>query len=121
MVKLKSITPRARHLLKKFGITESQYADLLQRQHGCCAVCGRHADRFKIRLSVDHDHASNEIRGLLCIHCNRYIVGRHRRDKGSELLRAAYEYLTRDYPGWIVPPKRKKRRARKSSRKKKQV
>src|SRR6266576_6827044 len=101
---------RANHLLRKFGITESQYEDLFQNQQGCCAVCGRHADRFKIRLSVDHDHDTGEIRGLLYIHCNRYIVGRHRRDKGADLLKSAHEYLIREYPGWIVPPKPKRKK-----------
>src|SRR5258705_8868427 len=99
---------RARHLLKKYGITEETYNDLLRIQRGCCAVCGRHSDYFKARLCVDHDKASGEIRGLLCTYCNRYIVGRHRVDKGLELLVAAVKYLDRPYTGWIVPPKPKR-------------
>src|SRR5882672_9589375 len=104
------LSSRARHLLKKFGITEEQYDELDRKQQGCCAVCGRHSDRFKVRLSVDHDHDTGEIRGLLCINCNRYIVGRHRREKGSALLLSAYKYLKAVYPGWIVPPKPKRKR-----------
>lgn len=112
---------RANHLLKKYGISEEQYNDLLRKQNGCCGVCGRPADVFKRRLSVDHDHDSRFIRGLLCFTCNKYVVGRHRKENGANLLLAAYEYLTAEYPGWIVPLKRKKRHARKSSRKKSQV
>lgn len=101
---------RARHLFNKFGITEADYDALLSKQQGCCAVCGRHHTAFRKRLAVDHDHRTLEIRGLLCIHCNRYVVGRHRKENGAELLRAAYAYLTNEYPGLIVPVKKKKRR-----------
>lgn len=114
------MTPRERHLLKKFGITTEQYDDLLRRQHSCCGVCGRPATEFRSRLSVDHDHHSGEIRGLLCVHCNRFIVGRHRRENGASLLLAAYEYLAREvYTNWIAPPKLKKKRKRKWTRRKK--
>lgn len=104
-----TITPRARHLLKKYGLTIEQYEDLLQRQSGNCAVCGRTATSFRTRLAIDHDHSTGAIRGLLCNFCNRRVIGRYRKET-SELLRLAYEYLTRDYPGWIVPPKKKRRK-----------
>jgi len=102
-------------LLKRFGITEEQYDILYSEQRGCCAVCRRPAGSFKFRLAVDHDHQTKEIRGLLCTHCNRWIVGRHRKGLGAELLRSAYEYLARSYSGWLVPikAKKKKRRVRK--------
>lgn len=101
---------RNKYLLKRFGITEDQYDELLRKQDGRCAVCKRTAGSFRARLSVDHDHKSGHVRGLLCVHCNRYVVGRHRVDAGASLLKAAYEYLIADYPGWIVPPKIKKKR-----------
>ena len=106
------MSARARHLLKKFGITEEQYDDLLRKQNGCCAVCGVPADVFKRRLAVDHDHHSGFIRGLLCFTCNKRIVGRHRKEIGADLLLAAYRYLIAEYPGWVVPPKLKKRKRR---------
>lgn len=111
------LTKRSSRLLFKYGITEEQYDEIYRTQQGCCAVCKRAASNFKHRLAVDHDHKTGEIRGLLCLHCNRYVVGRHRRELGSELLKAAYEYLTREYPGWIVPPRKKKRGKRLSKRK----
>lgn len=106
----KTITPRSRHLLKKYGITEDDYNLLLERQNWSCGVCGRHQRLFKQRLAVDHDHKTGEVRGLLCTYCNRRIISRHRRELGASLLQAAFEYLTRDYSGWIVPPKIKKRK-----------
>src|SRR5216110_416922 len=101
-VQLSPLTKRGRRLLFKYGITENDYDDLYRKQEGRCAVCKRAASSFKHRLSIDHDHKTGEIRGLLCIHCNRYIVGRHRREHGSDLLKAAYEYLVKDYSGWII-------------------
>jgi len=105
---------RSKYLLKRYGITEHQYADLLRKQEGRCAICRRPASAFKIAFAVDHDHSTKEIRGLLCNYCNRRIVGRHRKDgSGPQLLKAAYEYLTKTYTGWIIPKKkyvRKKRR-----------
>jgi len=84
-------TKRNRYLLKRFGITDEQYFDLLRAQEGRCAVCKRTASSFKRQLAVDHDHSTGEIRGLLCLYCNRWIVGRHRRENGAELLKAAHE------------------------------
>lgn len=108
---------REYHLRRKFGITESQYDELLRKQEGCCGVCKRLATSFRKRLAVDHDHATGHIRGLLCFVCNRRVVGRHRKEYGAELLLAAYEYLTGTYPGWLVPKKKKKRRCRKIKKK----
>src|SRR6185437_5442469 len=107
---------RSRHLLTKFGITEKQYDDLLRSQDGCCAVCNRPASTFRHKMCIDHDHSSREIRGILCIHCNRYIVGRHRKERGADLLLAAYKYLTKNYTGWIVPPKKKKKKRKRNGR-----
>lgn len=108
----KKNSKRNNYLLKRFGITEEQYEQLLQKQDGRCAVCFRPHSEFRQRLCVDHDHHSGHVRGLLCTYCNRRIVGRHRKDVGSQLLKAAYEYLTREYPGWIVPKKKRKKRGR---------
>ena len=42
-----------------------------QFQNGCCAICkGEEPSDFKGRLSIDHDHSSGKIRGLLCMKCN---------------------------------------------------
>lgn len=101
---------RKDYLRRKYGITEEQYNALLLKQDGNCAVCGRRASSFKVRLAVDHDHSSGRIRGLLCNFCNRRVVGRHRKEKGAELLKAAYEYLTKETIGWVVPPKKKKKK-----------
>ncbi len=58
-----------RYALKWFtGLTASQYDELSILQGGVCAICGKHPT-IK-RLSVDHDHITGLIRGLLCNGCN---------------------------------------------------
>ena len=47
-------------------------AELHELQMGACGICGRDGDR----LTLDHDHFSGLIRGLLCRRCN-YREGQH--------------------------------------------
>ena len=75
-------------IVKKYGITEDQYQQILQLQNGVCAICLRH-QRYK-RLSIDHDHKTKRVRGLLCNWCNR-ALGKFV-DSPIRLRRAA-EYL----------------------------
>lgn len=58
---------------KTYGITGDDYATLLKRQGGKCAIC-RARPRSK-RLAVDHDHKSGAVRGLLCSRCNHDLMG----------------------------------------------
>lgn len=60
---------RKKYLSSKFGITVGEYNKLLQVQNGACGICGTKPKTR--RLSVDHDHKSGQIRGLLCPRCNR--------------------------------------------------
>ena len=83
------------HLQRKFNLTGEEYAELLNRQGGGCAICGKketHTYRSgKLKdLSVDHDHKTGAIRGLLCVCCNR-AVGYLNDD--PQLLRKAADYL----------------------------
>lgn len=89
-LKEKSAT-RERHLVRKYGITEDVYKQMLADQGGCCAICGAlEKEQFKHVLHVDHCHATGRVRGLLCRGCNHMlgVVG----DNASLLLRAI-EYL----------------------------
>lgn len=108
----KGFDPRAHHLKKTYGITLEQYNKMLEDQDFSCAVCGKHQDDEKKRLSVDHNHVTGEIRGLLCTMCNYRHVGRHR---DSTLLRKIADYLDQG-TGWFVP-KKKRTKKRKPSKK----
>lgn len=75
---------------KKVGITEEDYLDLLHDQDGKCAVCGRHSDEASRRLSIDHDHKTGRVRGLLCHKCN---VGLGMFNDDTGVLNRAIDYL----------------------------
>lgn len=75
-----------------YGITPEQYKKMLLLQRGLCAICGRPPK--KKSLNIDHDHATNRVRGLLCFVCNHKILTR---GVGAILLRAAADYLDRDF------------------------
>jgi len=49
---------------------------LIERYGDICAICEKPRSAFKNNLSVDHDHKTNKIRGLLCFRCNKFILGR---------------------------------------------
>jgi hypothetical protein len=59
-----------RHLKTNYGITKEQYELLLKEQNNACAICLKPSSSFQRALSVDHDHKTGQIRGLLCITCN---------------------------------------------------
>ena len=58
-------------LQKLFGITLTDYNELLTKQNHVCALCGKRPK--KKRLSVDHCHKTGKVRGLLCGNCNTAI------------------------------------------------
>lgn len=62
---------------KQLGVTDEAYAELLARQGGGCAICGKPPKDGGRRLDVDHDHRTGEVRGLLCWTCNHFILGKY--------------------------------------------
>ena len=78
------------HIMELYGITSEEYQRVYEYQNGTCAICQR-ARGLRKKLSVDHDHVSGEVRGLLCQKCNRDVLG-HLRDDPNALYRAA-DYL----------------------------
>ncbi len=65
--------------------------DLIKKHGNQCAICKRHRDEFKNSLSVDHNHKTGKIRGLLCFQCNKFKVGRNT----IETSKAIYDYLVK--------------------------
>lgn len=55
-------------LFIKYGITAEEYQEMLVKQEYRCAICGRLPK--KLRLAIDHDHRTRQVRGLLCFRCN---------------------------------------------------
>ena len=88
-------TTRRRNLRKNYAITENEYAALLEKQDGVCAICDQsersHRNGAPNRLSVDHCHRTGVVRGLLCHACNR-ALGLFNDDVAR--MEAAFRYLT---------------------------
>lgn len=83
-------------LKRRYGVTPEQYAKMFELQGGTCAICRRPPRRR--RLSVDHDHTTKRVRGLLCFTCNKYKVAKNDVDSAW----AVFEYLERDFDGrWL--------------------
>lgn len=70
---------------KKYNIPLGQYAQLLEKQGGVCAICGE--TNGNERLVVDHSHQTGEIRGLLCNNCN--VMLGYAGDNPKRLVRGA--------------------------------
>lgn len=55
---------------RKYGLSPAEYAALEDASGGVCALCSRPPTGKRDRLVVDHDHATNRVRELLCHQCN---------------------------------------------------
>ena len=62
---------RGQYLDRAYGISEDEYGNLLTKQGGVCGICKNSNNGNSFH--VDHCHATNEVRGLLCVKCNHGI------------------------------------------------
>ncbi len=81
---------REQNIRRKYGLSSDQYQSLLIEQDSKCTICGTKQEDFKRKLSVDHDHITGQIRGLLCFKCNS-AIGLLNDD--PELIKKAYKYI----------------------------
>lgn len=83
---------------KNYGITLEDYKNKVKEQNGVCAICGC-AEKRKLKyLHIDHNHLTNQVRGLLCGNCN-YALGHFRENK--QILINAIKYLEKWEGGQI--------------------
>jgi hypothetical protein len=73
------------HLRRRYGIGAAEFDELVRQQGGVCAICGREDPEH-----VDHDHATGDVRGILCFNCNGGLGQFH---DSIEFLEAAAAYL----------------------------
>lgn len=97
----KACASRAAHASRVksvYGLEPGEYEELLAFQGGRCYICRRRPG--KIRLAVDHDHQTNQVRGLLCANnengCNRAIIANLEGSEGGGRAAAqrVLDYLT---------------------------
>lgn len=55
-------------MLRKYGLTLARYESMRVAQANRCAICFQVSESN--RLSIDHDHETGAVRGLLCTRCN---------------------------------------------------
>lgn len=101
-----TLSPQAKYhrgrkasLKKNYGLTLEAYETLVASQGHACAICRSPIKDWKVgdslaarSASVDHDHESGVVRGILCVKCNAGL-GQFRDD--VSLLAAAIGYLDR--------------------------
>ena len=80
------------HFRNEYGITAENRDALLVQQNHKCAICGIDEAVLKHKLRVDHDHATGEVRELLCNSCNTGL-GNYR--DSIDLLSKAIQYLAK--------------------------
>lgn len=90
---------RDKGLQRFYGLTLTEYEAMVSERGGLCDICHR-PESMTLRgkrkaLSVDHDHDTGAVRGLLCSACNRAIgwLG----DDPARVAEAA-AYLARSKP-----------------------
>jgi Recombination endonuclease VII len=76
----------------RYGLTADDYFRISKDQNDLCAICKRPTPHHKIhtRLSVDHDHATGKVRGLLCHKCNTMLGAA---EDNIDSLHSAIAYL----------------------------
>lgn len=82
-----------RGLKKNHKLTVSEWNEIWKIQDGKCAICDiymKPRGRAGESASVDHNHLTHEIRGLICRHCN-HSLGGFKDD--PDILISAAEYL----------------------------
>lgn len=90
-------------MYRKYGITMGDYQTMNENQKGLCLICfGKSKGK---RLSIDHCHETNIVRGLLCDKCNLGL-GCFNDDIGR--MKNAISYLDtfearKFYPGTLIP------------------
>lgn len=78
---------------RSYGLFQHEYEEMFMEQDGCCAICEEPFDRTP---HIDHDHETDEVRGLLCTGCN---TGLGKFMDSPSLLVAAVRYLLRHMNG----------------------
>lgn len=83
---------RHRYYKKFYGISLEQFEELFKSQDCKCAIClcDLDIDLESKKAHLDHNHATGQIRQILCVRCNKGI-GYLQED--LTIMRSAIEYL----------------------------
>lgn len=77
----------------RYGLSESEYNQMLKEQEQKCGMCEKLFDKNKPRsIHIDHDHATGQVRGILCDRCNLFL-GVFESDKFQKKISRVQAYL----------------------------
>lgn len=81
--------------LQRYGIDWESYNKMLLKQDNVCAIClkmetKKNQSGKATNLSIDHNHTTGKVRGLLCSNCN-FAIGHL--DDNPYLCERAMKYL----------------------------
>ena len=70
----KRVEKLVKEIRKQSGVldefTPIDYTLMLEKQNGMCGICGIERCSTGRKFSIDHDHITGKVRGLLCVGCN---------------------------------------------------
>lgn len=64
------IKDKERKLIRSFGITQTEFDQMVEDQNHTCAICSSPTPGGRGAWSVDHNHQTGKVRALLCMICN---------------------------------------------------
>lgn len=85
-----------------YGLTRTQYDQMVSHQNGLCVICKSELSHGKT-THIDHCKITRKIRGILCSHCN---VGIGHLKHNVDILRAAILYCEQTNDNSPLVPRR---------------
>jgi Autographiviridae endonuclease VII len=86
--------------ITRYGITPERYHEMEVEQNFVCKICKMPPTRHHAskgdklpRLTIDHNHETGEVRGLVCSRCN-FLIG-YIESSGQKVVQEVIYYLRR--------------------------
>lgn len=85
---------RQAHTMRKniYGLSKDNFIEIYQTQDGKCGACKKDIPTYGRDISVDHNHDTGQVRGLLCHNCND-ALGKLK--DNPETVLSLYEYINK--------------------------
>jgi Recombination endonuclease VII len=95
------------HITNEYGIGVKEYLTILKDQRNRCAICNYELCKNARRGSLDHCHALDHVRGILCTNCN---LGLGQFKDDGQIIKKASAYLEKAPILDITYPKQQNRK-----------
>lgn len=89
---MRNETRRKWNRARSFNFPPELFDSRFAEQGNACAICSTTVPNGKGQFHADHDHETNQPRGVLCHNCN---IALGNFQDNPEILRAAIEYLNK--------------------------